>query len=103
MLIAQEILHCAQQESAETAALAIGMGQPSLLDQLGEEALGEVTRAVRIVTAATHVGIERRPVLLAEPLECNRSLVGEHITRADHHAPVGRGENGLATKFGWEL
>src|SRR5436190_20347998 len=79
------------------------MGQPSLLDQLSEEALSEVTRAVRIVTAAADVGIERRPVRLAEPLKCNRGLIGEHITRADHHAPVGRGENGMALEFAWEL
>jgi len=30
-------------------------------------------------------------------------LLGEHITGADDHAPVGGGENGMALRVGWEL
>ena len=53
----------------EAPARAVGVADPALLQQRGEEPLDEVLGAVPVRAAAAGVGVERVPVRAAERLE----------------------------------
>ena len=61
-LVREEMLAGRQQERAKPAAALVGAAEAALLDEPGEEALGQVLRLVGRVTLAPHEREDGIPV-----------------------------------------
>ena len=60
------MLEGTEQKGAQPALLRVGSPQGILLEQVGEEPLGQVLRVVGRAPAAAQKGVERGPVQLTE-------------------------------------
>ena len=66
MGVGQEVLAGGQQEGAEAALGGVHCPEVVLLEEPGEEFLGQVGGSVRVVAPTTNEGVERIPVRGAE-------------------------------------
>src|SRR5207249_958814 len=71
--VGQEVLAGGEQVRAEPAAGPVRGGEVVLLQQPGEERLGQVLGGVVVVAAAADVGVDREPV---EPAQVGQRLAG---------------------------
>src|ERR1041385_2476703 len=72
--VGHESLENDQQERAEPAFFGIRRFQIIMLEQAGEELLGEILSVLGCVTRAPHVAVKGIPIRLAEPTESFVSL-----------------------------
>ncbi len=75
-LAGEEVLHGGEQEAAESSACGVGCAQVVFLEQLGEERLGEVAGVLDLISASTHIGVQRIPVVRAQRGERAAGLRG---------------------------
>jgi hypothetical protein len=66
VLVAQKILHRAEQKCTEPAFLLVCATQRVLLKQMGEKTLDKILRFGRRVSAMAQKRVKRRPVGFAE-------------------------------------
>ena len=64
LLVGQEILQRAEEESTELSALRIGLGHCMFLLQVEAKRLHQIFRVLISITAPTHVRVKRIPVRL---------------------------------------
>jgi hypothetical protein len=83
------VFECAQEVGAELVGAGLDVLHVVLLQELGEESLGEIFRFVNRIAASPELGIERVPVGLAQRSE--RILI-RRVCRSD--LPTPRGSSG---------
>src|SRR5262249_24238592 len=91
-LVGQEVLAAGEQEGAELPPRRVGVVQKVLLQEPGEELLGQLLGPVGGTDLPAEVGVERIPVAAAEAGQGLARLGGRAIAGLQHDAPVRRGE-----------
>jgi hypothetical protein len=92
-LVGEEVVQRAEQVGAESPALRVGFLVPAVLDEAGEEFLGEVVGVGRRITAAAQVGEHRPTVGRADLRQRGAPLVRATAAFKDH-TPMGGVEVG---------
>ena len=90
------VFECAQEVGAELVGAGLDVLHVVLLQELGEESLGEIFRFVNRIAASPEVGLERVPVGLAQHGERLLRRGGVFGPGGVDHAPPRGPEIGVA-------
>ncbi len=85
---------CRSEEGTEPAPGRVRGRQISPLEEIGEEALDDVTRFVSVEPSSSGEGVKGIPVIVAEPFQRSPCFGFVRITRSGDAAPLGRREEG---------
>src|SRR5207245_2190013 len=93
VFVGQEVLAGGEQVGAEPAAGAVGGGEVVLLQEAGEERLGQVLGGVVVVATAADISINRVPVQPAQVGQRLPGVRGGRVLSRGDQAPAGGGEH----------